>query len=196
MEEFLPRATTNLDVGSFVDQEVEQRDGSMRRGIYVIGAREGSREKVYLPPPWREAAASLPRGSSVEELDEMAAEYIRLRNRLEDLIAHDVSTEGAEEASSQLRQALRSQYDGFVLRFGALNSNRLLKRHFVEDPSLGSLMALENTRVERAADGSRREVCEPAAILFERTVYPVVPPSRAASLEDAIYVSRAFRGTD
>jgi N12 class adenine-specific DNA methylase len=195
-EDFLPRAVTSLDIGSFVDQEVEERDGSMRRGIYVIGAaREGSQEKVYLPPPWRVDGASLPRGASVEELDEMAAEFIRLRTRFEELIAHDVSTEGGEETSSALRQALRTQYEGFVLRFGPLNTNRVLKRHFVEDPSLGSLMALENTRVARASDGAKRVVCEPAAILSERTVYPVVPPSRAGSLEDAIYVSLAFRGT-
>jgi len=196
VKDFLPRAVTSLDIGSFVDQEVEQGDGSMRRGIYVIGAAgEGSQEKVYLPPPWRVDGASLPRGASVEELDEMAAEFIRLRTRFEELIAHDVSTEGGEETSSALRQALRTQYEGFVLRFGPLNTNRVLKRHFVEDPSLGSLMALENTRVARASDGAKRVVCEPAAILSERTVYPVVPPSRAGSLEDAIYVSLAFRGT-
>ena len=28
-EDFLPRAVTSLDVGSFVDQEIEQRDGSV-----------------------------------------------------------------------------------------------------------------------------------------------------------------------
>jgi N12 class adenine-specific DNA methylase len=198
VEDFLPRAVTSLDVGSFVDQEVEQRNGRMRRGIYVIGAaREGSLEKVYLPPPWRVGGASSLRGYSVEELDEMASEFIRLRTRFEELISHDVSTvvDGGEDTSGALRQALRTQYDDFVLRFGPLNTNRILKRHFVEDPALGSLMALENTRVERSSDGVKRVVCEPAAILSERTVYPAVPPPRANSLEDAIYVSLAFRGT-
>jgi N12 class adenine-specific DNA methylase len=194
VEDFLPRAHTSLDIGSFVEEEVQERDGTLRRGIYMIGASEGSQEKVYLPPPWRDAGA-LARGASVEELEQMGRAFIGLRTGLEALITHDVSTEGGEEASAQLRSSLRKQYDAFVLRFGPLNTNRLLKRYFSEDPALGSLMALENTRLERAADGTRRVVCEPAAILAQRTVYPVVPPSRTESLEDAIYVSLAFRGT-
>jgi N12 class adenine-specific DNA methylase len=196
LEEFLPRAVTSLDIGSFVEEEVEQSDGSTTKGIYVIGARgEGSSEKVYLNPPWRSEQADLPRGTSAEDLDEMAREFIGLRGRLEEVIAHDLSLEATNGTSRARRQALRRQYEGFVLRYGPLNTNRILKRYFREDPAIGSLMALENTRVVSGSDGVKRVECDPAAILSERTIFPVVPPGKADSLEDAIYVSLSFRGS-
>ena len=195
VEEFLPRAITSLDIGSFIDDEVEQADGSMRRGIYVIEARrEGSSEKVYGPPPWRRADASGLRGTSVADLDEMAAHFIRIRHGFEDLLQHDLSVDGEEDRSAVLRERLRSAYSLFVLRYGALNTNTLLKRYFREDPAFGSLMALETSRVEKAANGTKRVVCEPAEIFTQRTVFPVLPPSKTESLEDAIYVSLAFTG--
>ena len=196
LEEFLPRAVTSLDIGSFVEEEVKQSDGSTTKGIYVIGARGGgSSEKVYLNPPWRNEQADLPKGTSAEDLDEMAREFIGLRGRLEEVIAHDLSLEATNGSSRARRQALRRQYEGFVLRYGPLNTNRILKRYFREDPAIGSLMALENTRVVSGNDGAKRVECDPAAILSERTIFPVVPPGKADSLEDAIYVSLSFRGS-
>src|SRR6516164_5003066 len=183
LEEFVPRAVTSLDIGSFVEEELEQALGSARKGIYVIGARGGgSSEKVYLQPPWRSEQADLPRGTSADDLDEMAREFIGLRSRLEELIAHDLSLEATNRTSRARRQELRRQYDGFVLRYGPLNTNRILKRYFREDPAIGSLMALENTRVVSGGDGSKRVECDPAAILSERTIFPVVPPGKADSL--------------
>jgi N12 class adenine-specific DNA methylase len=196
LEEFIPRAVTSLDIGSFVEEEVDQSDSSTTKGIYVIGVRgAGSNEKVYLKPPWRNEQADLPRGTSADDLDEMAREFIRLRSRLEEVIAHDLSVGATNETSRARREELRRQYDGFVLRYGALNTNRILKRYFREDPALGSLMALENTRVVSNGDGSKRVVCDPAAILSERTIFPVVPPAKADSLEDAIYLSLGFKGS-
>jgi N12 class adenine-specific DNA methylase len=195
VEEYLPRAITSLDIGSFVDEEVEQADGTRRRGIYVIAARsEGSREKVYEPPSWRKADVTALRGATAGDLDEMAVQFIRIRQGFEDLLEHDLSVDGEEERSAALREQLRSQYDLFVLRYGALNTNTLLKRYFREDPAFGSLMALETSRLEKGENGAKRVVCAPAAIFTERTVFPVLPPSKTESIEDAIYVSLAFTG--
>lgn len=196
-EDYRPRADTGLEVGSFVDLSPEETAPGLAAGIHVIAARgEGSDEKVYAPPPWRAEGAALPRGISLGDLDEMAASFVRLRDGLAGLIRHDLSSEGdgEEERGAALRAALRAEYDGFVLRHGPLNACAPLKRFFRDDPGLGPIMALEDTRVVRNADGSRRLACSPAAVLSRRTVYPVRPPAAAASLEDAVYCSLAFRG--
>jgi N12 class adenine-specific DNA methylase len=189
------RADTDLDVGSFVDQAVEGPGGALPRSIYVVAARdEGSQEKVYAPPPWRVEGAAEPRGLSAGDLDQMAGDFVRLREGLRDLIRHDLSEGGDEEGSAAKRAALRAQYHAFVLRHGPLNACAPLKRYFRDDPGFGPLMALEDTRVVRHADGSRHLVCTPTEVLSRRTLYPVGAPAAAQSLEDAVYVSLAFRG--
>lgn len=104
----------------------------------------------------------LPQPAKVERMKAL----IRLRQSLNDLMYHMKTLPDDEESNHQikvLREALKKQYDGFVKKYGLLNS--VGNNVFREDPHYPRLLALENfDKAKKAAT--------PADIFQKRTIYP------------------------
>lgn len=120
-------------------------------------------------------------------------DYNSLKETLKSLIASEqTSTEDPEP----LRKKLNQQYDAFVKKYGTLNRNKALEDVLAEDFEHNLPLSLENVRRVPSATGKSMvwEVTKGEGILYKRVSYPVEEPKKAESLDDAINISRSYRG--
>ena len=120
-------------------------------------------------------------------------DYIALKETLKSLIAAEQSS---NENPEPLRKKLNKEYDAFVAKYGTLNRNKALDDVFAEDFEHNLPLSLENVKRVPSATGKSMvwEVTKGAGILSKRVSYPVEEPTKAENLDDAIHISRSYRG--
>ena len=120
-------------------------------------------------------------------------DYIALKETLKSLIAAEQSS---NENPEPLRKKLNKEYDAFVAKYGNLNRNKALDDVFAEDFEHNLPLSLENVKRVPSATGKSMvwEVTKGAGILSKRVSYPVEEPTKAENLDDAIHISRSYRG--
>jgi len=114
--------------------------------------------------------------------------YLQVREatvELFDLMA-DVETTDQQVTDGQKR--LEKLYDGYVKKYGYFNStaNGFIRQ---ADNDFAVVDALE------IEDDDDKNVYHKAPVFTKRTIFPFVEPTTAESVEDAAYLSMAYRGT-
>lgn len=121
-------------------------------------------------------------------------DYNAIKDTLKRLILAEQSTDADPEP---LRKQLNEEYDRFVDNYGTLNRNKALNDVFAEDNEHSLPLSLE--KIEKIPSPSGKsilyQVSKGKGILNKRVSFPVVEPSKAANLQDAINISRSYRGT-
>lgn len=106
---------------------------------------------------------------------------IEVRDKVRQHIEVQMNTEGEPAQFLESQESLRQAYDAYVGKFGVLSS-KLTKQTFEEDPDYPLLLGLE------AVDKNTQEVVK-ASIFNERTTGKSMPPQKAETVEDAIFIS-------
>ena len=120
-------------------------------------------------------------------------DYIALKETLKSLIAAEQSS---TENPEPLRKKLNKEYDAFVAKYGTLNRNKALDDVLAEDFEHNLPLSLENVKRVPSATGKSMvwEVTKSEGILSKRVSFPVEEPTKAENLDDAIHISRSYRG--
>lgn len=120
-------------------------------------------------------------------------DYNTLKETLKSLIKAEQS---ATENPEPLRKELNRQYDAFVKKYGTLNRNKALDDVLAEDFEHNLPLSLESVKRVPSATGKSMvwEVKKGEGILSKRVSYPVEEPTKAENVEDAIHISRSYRG--
>lgn len=120
-------------------------------------------------------------------------DYIALKETLKSLIAAEQSS---TENPEHIRKKLNKEYDAFVAKYGTLNRNKALDDVLAEDFEHNLPLSLENVKRVPSATGKSMvwEVTKSEGILSKRVSFPVEEPTKAENLDDAIHISRSYRG--
>lgn len=120
-------------------------------------------------------------------------DYIALKDTLKSLIAAEQSS---TENPESIRKKLNKEYDAFVAKYGTLNRNKALDDVLAEDFEHNLPLSLENVKRVPSATGKSMvwEVTKGEGILSKRVSFPVEEPTKAENLDDAIHISRSYRG--
>lgn len=126
------------------------------------------------------------------------AEAVKDYNVIKDTLKRLILAEQSKDADPEpLRKQLNEEYDRFVKNYGTLNRNKALNDVFAEDNEHSLPLSLE--KIEKIPSPSGKsilyQVSKGKGILNKRVSFPVVEPSKAANLQDAINISRSYRGT-
>ena len=120
-------------------------------------------------------------------------DYNTLKETLKSLIAAEQSE---NENPEPIRKKLNKEYDAFVAKYGTLNRNKALDDVIAEDFEHNLPLSLENVKRVPSATGKSMvwEVTKGKGILEKRVSFPVEEPKQAENLDDAIHISRSYRG--
>lgn len=119
--------------------------------------------------------------------------YNDLKSTLKKLIAAEQSLDIDPEP---IRKELNKQYDAFAKKYGTLNRNKALDNVLVEDFERYLPLSLEDVTKVPSVTGksSVYQITKGKGILDKRVSYPVKEPSKADNLQDAVNISRSYRG--
>jgi|GEM_PF-1328259 len=133
-------------------------------------------------------------------LAERVRQYMKVREAAKELIKamRDEATTDAQIADMQA--TLNAEYDAFTKRFKAFNAtyNQFLRKLDAEYPIVDALEDVHRETVEVIANGkpdAKEVVTISKAPIFERrTIFPFKEPNTAETIEDALVLSRIYRG--
>ena len=170
--------TTDLKNGTFVV-----------KGDEVLIAMNGELQPIELSQKKKEFTFN----GKKQKIAHAVRDYIELKETLKSLIAAEQSS---TENPEHLRKKLNKEYDAFVAKYGTLNRNKALDDVFSEDFEHNLPLSLENVKRVPSATGKSMvwEVTKGEGILSKRVSYPVEEPIKAENLDDAIHISRSYRG--
>ena len=158
---------------------------SVKEGKVYVKNEDGSQEEV--------TAGTFKHNKKVRSYADAAADYLALKESLRELIEAERTQESDPAA---LRKQVNEQYDAFVEKYGTLNENRNLNVILDEDAERFLPQSLE--KVEKGIDpatGKRKvSVTKAEGILTHRVSQPMIEPSKAESIQDAIGISQAYHG--
>ncbi len=168
-------------------EQTTQKDGTLtvKDGkVYV------SMSGVLEPVPVKEAFTY---NGKLQKTVDAVQSYNDLKSTLKKLIAAEQSLDIDPEP---IRKELNKQYDAFAKKYGTLNRNKALDNVFVEDFERYLPLSLENVTKVPSATGksSVYQITKGKGILDKRVSYPVKEPSKADNLQDAVNISRSYRG--
>lgn len=168
-------------------EQTTQRDGTLtvKDGkIYV--AMSG----VLEPVPVKETFTY---NGKLQKTVDAVQSYNDLKSTLKKLIAAEQSLDIDPEP---IRKELNKQYDAFAKKYGTLNRNKALDNVLVEDFERYLPLSLEDVTKVPSATGksSVYQITKGKGILDKRVSYPVKEPSKADNLQDAVNISRSYRG--
>lgn len=168
-------------------EQTTQRDGTLtvKDGkIYV--AMSGGLE----PVPVKETFTY---NGKLQKTVDAVQSYNDLKSTLKKLIAAEQSLDIDPEP---IRKELNKQYDAFAKKYGTLNRNKALDNVLVEDFERYLPLSLEDVTKVPSATGksSVYQITKGKGILDKRVSYPVKEPSKADNLQDAVNISRSYRG--
>ena len=168
-------------------EQTTQRDGTLtvKDGkIYV--AMSG----VLEPVPVKETFTY---NGKLQKTVDAVQSYNDLKSTLKKLIAAEQSLGIDPEP---IRKELNKQYDAFAKKYGTLNRNKALDNVLVEDFERYLPLSLEDVTKVPSATGksSVYQITKGKGILDKRVSYPVKEPSKADNLQDAVNISRSYRG--
>ncbi|MCI6283595.1 glucosaminidase domain-containing protein [Selenomonas sp.] len=115
--------------------------------------------------------------------------YLGVRESLRTLFLAENDPDAKPSVLDSLRKKLNQTYDAFVKAHGFLNEPKNV-RLFGDDPSSGSVLALESD-VKLEGKGAQRRVvsAQKAGIFHQRTVQAVKPVTHADNAKDALLAS-------
>lgn len=168
-------------------EQTTQKDGTLtvKDGkIYV--AMSG----VLEPVPVKETFTY---NGKLQKTVDAVQSYNDLKSTLKKLIAAEQSLDIDPEP---IRKELNKQYDAFAKKYGTLNRNKALDNVLVEDFERYLPLSLEDVTKVPSATGksSVYQITKGKGILDKRVSYPVKEPSKADNLQDAVNISRSYRG--
>ena len=168
-------------------EQTTQKDGTLtvKDGkIYV--AMSG----VLEPVPVKETFTY---NGKLQKTVDAVQSYNDLKSTLKKLIAAEQSLDIDPEP---IRKELNKQYDAFAKKYGTLNHNKALDNVLVEDFERYLPLSLEDVTKVPSATGksSVYQITKGKGILDKRVSYPVKEPSKADNLQDAVNISRSYRG--
>ena len=168
-------------------EQTTQKDGTLtvKDGkIYV--AMSG----VLEPVPVKETFTY---NGKLQKTVDAVQSYNNLKSTLKKLIAAEQSLDIDPEP---IRKELNKQYDAFAKKYGTLNRNKALDNVLVEDFERYLPLSLEDVTKVPSATGksSVYQITKGKGILDKRVSYPVKEPSKADNLQDAVNISRSYRG--
>ena len=128
---------------------------------------------------------------------EVALDYIRIKQAITELTNAERDPAYTDETLDPLRKRLNEAYDIFVSKYGALNRNK--KIEFLEDDSeYLKVFSLENISKKGiiGPDGKEKITVDiDKTPIFKRRVnFPVVIPTIAENVEDALNISMSYKG--
>lgn len=168
-------------------EQTTQKDGTLtvKDGkIYV--AMSG----VLEPVPVKETFTY---NGKLQKTVDAVQSYNDLKSTLKKLIAAEQSLDIDPEP---IRKELNKQYDAFAKKYGTLNRNKALDNVLVEDFERYLPLSLEDVTKVPSATGksSVYQITKGKGIMDKRVSYPVKEPSKADNLQDAVNISRSYRG--
>ena len=118
-------------------------------------------------------------------------------NDLKDTLKRLITAEQNLDMDPELiRTELNKQYDSFVRNYGTLNRNKHLDDLFAEDFEHNLPLSLEDINKVPSPSGKSYvyQVTRGKGILDKRVSFPVKEPSTAETVQDAVNISRSYRG--
>ncbi len=171
----------------------------LREGrVYQVGNNRGLVEPPWRRPvlvpakgddPAREEPYGFPRGYNADRADELARDYIGVRECYKRLIAVDLNPVAAESDSQTTRAELNRVYDAYVERWGSVRLTAPVEAILGDDPEFGAVCALETV----VGDGAARKAVK-AQVFTERTLFPAVAPKKADTIQDGVMISLGQKG--
>lgn len=130
----------------------------------------------------------------VQKTVDAVQSYNDIKSTLKELIAAEQSLDIDPEP---IRNELNKRYDNFVKKYGTLNRNKALDNVFIEDFERYLPLSLEDVQKVPSATGKSTvyQVTKGKGILEKRISFPVKEPSKADNLQDAVNISRSYRGS-
>lgn len=179
-----------------VQRDVKQAESGDKEGSLIF--RDGEIREVMdgelAVPDWINEFMTDNRKRKVAKR-EVARQYIEIRETVNRLVDAEVNdSEGIEE----MRGKLNKQYDAFAERYGRLNNNLKLRFLKGSDVDWCNVFGVEKVDTKYVEDGTgklKREIyiCK-SDIFSKRISFPVSEPTTAASVDDALNISLAYRG--
>lgn len=168
-------------------EQTTQKDGTLtvKDGkVYV------SMSGVLEPVPVKETFTY---NGKLQKTVDAVQSYNDLKSTLKKLIAAEQSLDIDPEP---IRKELNKQYDAFAKKYGTLNRNKALDNVLVEDFERYLPLSLEDVTKVPSATGksSVYQITKGKGIMDKRVSYPVKEPSKADNLQDAVNISRSYRG--
>jgi N12 class adenine-specific DNA methylase len=122
--------------------------------------------------------------------------WLRVREAARALIQAENSAGTEDTDLDPLRKALNLAYDTHVATHGAISKRHANKHsHLYSDPEYPLTAALENEKVSiDTKTGKKTYTYGKAAIMKQRVVRPIAPPTKAANFAEALQMSLAWRG--
>lgn len=187
------RAAVIRDAAFAAVEEPEKLMATLEELPGALVVREGrlyevqpSRELIL--PEWVQKGLAPSGTGGMAKAQQLAQDYVDLREKLASQISLDLNRVTTPDMSRSHREELKEAYDGFVKRHGSLCDNtKRLRSIAPRDPSLGSVLALEIAREDKA--DRKKRIITPMPILTERTLFPPEQTLRAETIEDAVLVS-------
>lgn len=186
-------AIAKLPAGSFGQGSVEQVDfsklgeaGDAADGTLIIrnGVVAAVQGKQFVDP-----AKLFPKPP--KQLQEQLEKYVAIREHYREHIALMASRDPTKEQVEESRKRLNRLYDRYHKAHGPLNGYRA--KWVKGDPGFDVVAGLER-REDNGGERAKDHDWKKAEIFDKRTIFPVVEPTSAADLSDALKVSLAFRG--
>lgn len=175
-------AAVDLATAALAPKTEEQREG----GIYVVDDRlvviEGGEQ---VAADWGKTR------------NDRARSYVALRDATMKVILAQIDQNATTDQIEAARAKLRKVYQRHTKQHGSVN-DAAKHRFLMDDPLYPNVAALE-VEERTAVRGKLGKLVikvthSPAAILERRTQYPIVEPTKAESVTDAVDLSLVWRG--
>lgn len=186
-------AITKLPQGAFGQGSVEQVDfsklgeaGDAADGTLVIrnGVVAAVQGKQFVDPA---KLFSKPPKTMAEQL----TKYVAIRDHYREHVSLMASRDATNEQVEGSRKRLNRLYDRYHKAHGPLSGRNA--KWIKIDPEFDIVAGLER-RADNGGERAKDHDWKKAEVLEKRTIFPVVEPTSAADLSDALKISLAFRG--
>ena len=175
------------EIPSTLKEITNQRDGTLSvKDNKVFVAMSGNLEPLIIKDSFSF------NGKTYKTVDAVK-EYNTLKETLKKLI---IAEQGSDLDPEPIREELNRSYDDFVLKYGTLNRNKALDDILSEDFEHNLPFSLEDVKRIPSPTGKSMvyQVAKGKGILSKRISFPVTEPKSADSLQDALNISRSYRG--
>jgi N12 class adenine-specific DNA methylase len=171
--------------------DVEDKNGTLiSRGGKIYEVKDGD----LILTDWNDKTIKV-KGKSYKT-NKITEDYLQVKNITNDLITLEQMPDVDIKVLDDLRKKLNTVYDNFQKSYGTINRNKVLE--FLEDDSEhNAVAALEDvtstSELDKAGRNVKRWYVDKSPIFDERVNFPVVEPTSADNVEDALYISMSYR---
>ncbi len=132
-------------------------------------------------------------GDVEDSESELMTAYKQLKEAYNRLIQADLS--GTDPNAENLRKDLNNIYDGFVAKYGNLNSSSVKKELLKDQPDCLKIFALENVDVKENLITQKKSISYKKCDIFDHcTINPAKKESDSNSPKDVVFFSFATTG--